>query len=1258
MQSRLTRLVPALAVLLAVQVVIAAAPWPSLDEQFREDRVVPGSALERLIRENQDFSRLRPDEAKDLLRLPAWLRVYWRKNHPEAVYSAADPTGGYPLVLKEVHEWMVSHQDLRPGRLDPSFPPPATRTASLSLEQRISGAQTTPRSESDIRINPWDPNHIISASNSITSGGRQAIFYSFDAGASWGQTSLALVSGDTSHSDPTVDWTSDGTAWSATIGIAGGTLRMRAYRSTDNGANWTFDNSFSGTQTNTDKEMIWIDHSAGSPFQNNIYAIWHNGNPAFMNRRTGPGGAWQTPIQVSGAESTGTAIGGDVKTNGSGDVFGFWPTTTNAKTFVVKSTNGGVSYGTPVQIATTFDTYDIGVPSFNNRRALIYVSGGAFRNASKDMVYATWTDLTGSSGCTAPANEPGANTASTCKTRIWFSRSTDGGATWSPKAMVNNQASLNDQFNQWLAVDETTGALGLMYYDTVGDPGRKKTDVWYQSSFDDGQTWSAPVKVTTGETDETAAGADSGNQYGDYNSLSGYAGIFFPSWTDRRNNAREEIWSARVLDPACTVPGTPSIAAATTPGDNQIQVSWTNGAPASSAFNVYRALGTCAAAGTYSKIAGPVASSPYLDSPVSGSLTYAYRVAGIDGTGACESPRSSCVEATATGPCTVAPGFAGLQSVTNSAASTCTLQLSWSQGTPLCAGSLSYNVYRDVTSSFTPGPANRISTGVTGTTYTDFDTLTDRTTYYYVVRAVDVSNGAEEGNTVRKSGVPTGPIVTGNVVETFEGSQSGGGFDNAGWSHAAVTGAIDWVWSTAQTQTPTHSWFSSSQTSVSDRVLVTPTFFVQANTSLSFWHTFAFEGTVAQCYDAGTLEISTDGGASWNVLPDAAFTAGGFSGTVNSGFSNPLAGKRAWCSGTVGYMTQVTASLGSFAGSEAKLRWHEGDDSSAKATGWYVDSVTIANAGVAGVCSSSSSSPTPPPATSPTPTFSATPTATTGPSLTPMPTSTETASPLATSTATATSMPTSTATSIPTSTSTATETPTVAASATATSTRTSTITRTSTRTGTPTRTRTATRTRTPTRTGTPTSTPGETRSPTPTETATDTPTSAPSHTATAEPTQTPTPPATATAEPISTPTATTPASFVALGQHAVSAGARIQASGELPAGAYCLCIVPNAAYAIGTDYSGTKLAFLSVTHGGGALAPVQLWESAAEGSYDLLALHGACTSAPARIAAGDDLSSGPGLVVMRILSSPSPLLLAAALLLLGGAVALWRRRRV
>ena len=186
------------------------------------------------------------------------------------------------------------------------------------------------------------------------------------------------------------------------------------------------------------------------------------------------------------------------------------------------------------------------MPSFAQRHAYIFPSAGAYFTASKDLVYAVWPDLTGVSGCSSFADEPGTDVSSTCKTRIWFSRSTDGGATWDAATMINDQPSLNDQFNPRLAVDQANGALVVIYYDTVDDPGRLKTDVWYQSSQDDGVTWSAANTVTTSQTDETPGGADASNQYGEYNGLSGFAGKFFPSWTDRRNGAREEIWTAPI----------------------------------------------------------------------------------------------------------------------------------------------------------------------------------------------------------------------------------------------------------------------------------------------------------------------------------------------------------------------------------------------------------------------------------------------------------------------------------------------------------------------------------------------------------------------------------------------------------------------------------------------------------------------------------------------------------------------------------------
>jgi hypothetical protein len=701
-----------------------ARRFPSLDEQLKNAHVVPGSELEKLIKKNQDFSKLKDKDADDPI-VPPWLKVYWRKGHPEANYdNDNDPTGGYPLVLKEILEWMVTHQDLKPGNPNATMAPGrnfqdldadaddesttsamgfrriTTLGATAGTNVRTSGAQTVSRSESDIRINYWNPLKIIAASNNIGGSGMQGQYYSTDGGVTWGQTNLPLASGDAFHSDPTVDWSSDGTAWSTTMGInsAQTVLKVQSYKSTNGGATWTFDGTISGSQTNTDKQMQWVDHSATSAFANNNYVIWHNGNPAFMNRRTSTG--WGTPIQVSDGQATGTCIGADVKTNSAGDVFGFFPDTGSRGIFVVKSTNGGASYGAPVKIRTTFRGYDIGVPSFNSRRALVYVSGGAYKNGTTNNVYAVWTDLSGDTGCASTTSEPGSNVSSTCKTRIWFTRSTDGGATWSAAVKLNNQSGLNDQFNPFLAVDETNGTLGAIYYDTVADAGRKKVDVYYQMSSDGGATWQAAVKVTTAMTDETVTGADSGNQFGDYNSLSGYGNAFFPSWTDRRNNAKEEIWTAKV-----TTSTTATFSISGNAGTTGATLSTSGGSATSDASSNYTIANL--AAGTYTVTPSK---SGCTFSPTSSSVTItSANVTGVNFTASCTAPTFSISGNAGTTGATVT---AGSSSATSDASSNYSMS-GFVAGTYTVTPSKSGCTFSPASSSVTVTSAN-----VTGVNFT------------------------------------------------------------------------------------------------------------------------------------------------------------------------------------------------------------------------------------------------------------------------------------------------------------------------------------------------------------------------------------------------------------------------------------------------------------------------------------------------------------------------------------------------------------
>jgi beta-glucanase (GH16 family) len=128
-----------------------------------------------------------------------------------------------------------------------------------------------------------------------------------------------------------------------------------------------------------------------------------------------------------------------------------------------------------------------------------------------------------------------------------------------------------------------------------------------------------------------------------------------------------------------------------------------------------------------------------------------------------------------TAPCTTVPSApAGL---TATASSSSAIGLTWAAVTPPTNCTISgYNVYGSTTSGFTPGSGNLITSGVTGTSYTNTG-LAASTTYYYVVEAVDA-----EGNSAASAQASAETEAAGAVTEVvainFEGpavSNSGGG---------------------------------------------------------------------------------------------------------------------------------------------------------------------------------------------------------------------------------------------------------------------------------------------------------------------------------------------------------------------------------------------------------------------------------------------------------------------------------------------------
>ncbi len=477
---------------------------------------------------------------------PIWFRAYLRENFPGL---ATRGEYQYPRVAAQILEWMMAHPDLEApppvGTRGASRSAAPTRTVAVGPNINITNLDER-NSESFIAVDYSNPQFLVAGANNISGSGRQRQFWSADGGATWSSTELPLAPGSAFNSDPAVAWTTDGTAWAATLGInnLGTSVQVQVYKSTDRGATWSFVKTVS-TGDNNDKELMWIDTHSTSPHKDNVYVAWDvPGGGMRFARSADKGATWSAVTDLSND----SAIGAHLATGPLGELYVAWPDVASREIRVRKSTDGGATFGPLTKIATTNDAYEVSIPAMCRRKVLIYVSVGIDRSNSprKGWVYVAWTDRNGS------ASDPGCTgVTSASNSNVYLSRSIDGGNTWSTPVVVHADLASTDQFNQWMDVDPEDGSIHIIFYDTRDDSGRKRAHVYYVRSNDGGNTWVDETKVTTASTDETSSPADLGNQYGDYNGLVAYRSVAHPVWTDRRAGVpggKEQIFTARLGD--------------------------------------------------------------------------------------------------------------------------------------------------------------------------------------------------------------------------------------------------------------------------------------------------------------------------------------------------------------------------------------------------------------------------------------------------------------------------------------------------------------------------------------------------------------------------------------------------------------------------------------------------------------------------------------------------------------------------------------
>jgi hypothetical protein len=186
-----------------------------------------------------------------------------------------------------------------------------------------------------------------------------------------------------------------------------------------------------------------------------------------------------------------------------------------------------------------------------------------------------------------------------------------------------------------------------------------------------------------------------------------------------------------------------------------------------------------------------------------------------------------------------------------------------------------------------------------------------------------------------------GMIFSGGITQNFDGVTAPA--LPSGWTTSGTGAGAPW----ATTTTPVafsapNSAFTNDVATVSDRSLFSPVIYAHAaGAQVSFKQRFVTEASPPNYYDGGVLEISINGGQYTDIITaGGSFVSGGYTGTISTAFSSPIAGRAAWSGTQSTYMTTTVNLPAAAVGTPVILRWRFGSDSSTSGNGWQVDDIS------------------------------------------------------------------------------------------------------------------------------------------------------------------------------------------------------------------------------------------------------------------------------------------------------------------------------
>lgn len=385
--------------------------------------------------------------------------------------------------------------------------------------------QAGSQSETSIAINRTNPNQIAIASNN-PGGVNMITKFSTDGGVSWSSSALVVPGGYDS-------WMGADRFGNTYLSYqTSGTTHVA--RSTDGGATYT--GLFTGASFADHPEM-----AVGPGVAAGTSSIFLRDTIGSQSRIIS---ATSTALGATGAFA--------VQTNQGAGNFGSSAVGPGGKTvFTAMNPSGGVG---PANMTIRYDADGTG-PGGYVTQSTVTTQVGGFRpipaqpNRTIDTQVALQYDSSGGAhnGDLYMLYTQAANLA-TNDTDIVFRRSTDNGATFSSELRLNNDVAGNSQFFGRLAVDQTTGYLAAVWYDTRNSPNDTTAELWGTVSTDGGLTWEPNFMISAGLSDGRQVNTGDPNEFGDYISMDFYNGLLVASWADSSNSTGDNPNGTRGLD--------------------------------------------------------------------------------------------------------------------------------------------------------------------------------------------------------------------------------------------------------------------------------------------------------------------------------------------------------------------------------------------------------------------------------------------------------------------------------------------------------------------------------------------------------------------------------------------------------------------------------------------------------------------------------------------------------------------------------------